>query len=426
MYHYLQAEHRAQLAQYKYSSSGSSLISKYVLGPYWNWFVTLFPTSVAPNTITLSGLLLVVANLLTLFYYDGEMAHSTRLRAHVLEKDGVLPTVPLLPRGGLPPALASTPSATEGIVPSWMLVVWSLCLFLYQSLDAIDGKQARRTGMAGPLGELFDHGCDALNTSLEAILIAAITGLGRSSWTLVGLVSAMANFFLTTWEEYHTHTLFLSSFSGPVEGILMLCVLFLAVAYWGPAFCVQGLLHVTRLEEVPWVRAHLAWLNVPLGDLLMTLASVGLLWNGWNGYVNVRRQCRIEKRSPWTPLLGLWPFVLQCVAHLFWAQGQGSRIVSQDNVFIPFLLCWGLSFAYLVGLVILAHVCRTPYPYGNILIYLAVALAIDANLPAPLLQTSATSTTAVVYAALALASAMYAYFVYDVIHTITTESTSIY
>ena len=31
-------------------------------------------------------------------------------------------------------------------------------LFLYQSMDAIDGKQARRTGMAGPLGEMFDHG----------------------------------------------------------------------------------------------------------------------------------------------------------------------------------------------------------------------------------------------------------------------------
>jgi hypothetical protein len=25
-------------------------------------------------------------------------------------------------------------------------------------MDAIDGKQARRTGTSGPLGELFDHG----------------------------------------------------------------------------------------------------------------------------------------------------------------------------------------------------------------------------------------------------------------------------
>jgi ethanolaminephosphotransferase len=29
-------------------------------------------------------------------------------------------------------------------------------------LDGIDGKQARRTGSSNPLGELFDHGFDAL------------------------------------------------------------------------------------------------------------------------------------------------------------------------------------------------------------------------------------------------------------------------
>jgi phosphatidylglycerophosphate synthase len=63
---------------------------------------------------------------------------------------------------------------------------WGISLFAYQSLDAIDGKQARRTGMAGPLGEMFDHGtyrsiliflllkyyfagCDALNTTVSSV-----------------------------------------------------------------------------------------------------------------------------------------------------------------------------------------------------------------------------------------------------------------
>lgn len=62
-------------------------------------------------------------------------------------------------------------------------------MFAYQSFDAIDGKQARRTGMAGPLGEMFDHGtflkkkekrhvsliirvgCDAINTTVTIICI---------------------------------------------------------------------------------------------------------------------------------------------------------------------------------------------------------------------------------------------------------------
>jgi phosphatidylglycerophosphate synthase len=43
-----------------------------------------------------------------------------------------------------------------------MILTWCISfgigLFIYQSLDAIDGKQARRTQTSGPLGELFDHG----------------------------------------------------------------------------------------------------------------------------------------------------------------------------------------------------------------------------------------------------------------------------
>ena len=34
-------------------------------------------------------------------------------------------------------------------------------------MDAIDGKQARRTNSNNPLGELFDHGCDALSTGWQ-------------------------------------------------------------------------------------------------------------------------------------------------------------------------------------------------------------------------------------------------------------------
>lgn len=33
-----------------------------------------------------------------------------------------------------------------------------------QTLDAIDGKQARRTNTSSPLGQLFDHGCDSFST----------------------------------------------------------------------------------------------------------------------------------------------------------------------------------------------------------------------------------------------------------------------
>ena len=48
--------------------------------------------------------------------------------------------------------------------PAWANLLCAFGLFVYQSLDAIDGKQARRTNSSTPLGELFDHGCDAVST----------------------------------------------------------------------------------------------------------------------------------------------------------------------------------------------------------------------------------------------------------------------
>jgi hypothetical protein len=39
-------------------------------------------------------------------------------------------------------------------------------VFLYVNLDCMDGKQARRTKSSSPLGQLFDHGCDALALGL--------------------------------------------------------------------------------------------------------------------------------------------------------------------------------------------------------------------------------------------------------------------
>jgi phosphatidylglycerophosphate synthase len=51
----------------------------------------------------------------------------------------------------------SSPTLTFAL-PKWVFLYCALCLFVYQTLDAIDGKQARRTGSSSPLGQMFDHG----------------------------------------------------------------------------------------------------------------------------------------------------------------------------------------------------------------------------------------------------------------------------
>jgi len=111
-------------------------------------------------------------------------------------------------------------------MPRWVYFSFAICLFLYQTFDALDGTQARRTKQSGPLGELFDHGVDACNTTLEVVLFAAAANLGQGWKTVIVLFATNLTFYVQTWDEYYTKTLTLGIVSGPVEGILTLCIVY--------------------------------------------------------------------------------------------------------------------------------------------------------------------------------------------------------
>jgi ethanolaminephosphotransferase len=56
--------------------------------------------------------------------------------------------------------------AFEGPIDSWAVYLVAITQFSYFTLDNVDGKQARRTGSSSPLGQMFDHGCDAITFNL--------------------------------------------------------------------------------------------------------------------------------------------------------------------------------------------------------------------------------------------------------------------
>ena len=68
---------------------------------------------------------------------------------------------------------------------------------------------------------------------LGCLTWASATYLGQSWWTVTSLCASLGNFYLSTWEEYHTGVLFLGYFSGPVEGVLMLVGVQLISGYFG-------------------------------------------------------------------------------------------------------------------------------------------------------------------------------------------------
>ncbi|KXS14978.1 hypothetical protein M427DRAFT_57121 [Gonapodya prolifera JEL478] len=385
---YISRDDAIRIKEHKYSGVDHSFLSKYVLGRYWNWLVEQVPLWVAPNLLTLSGFSLIVINFILMIIYVPDFDQPA---------------------------------------PRWLYISTGLSLFAYQSLDAIDGKQARRTGSASPLGELFDHGCDALNTGIGGTLGLQAMGLGTSWWSIAVLSSLLSNFYCSTWETYHTGTLYLSPFSGPVEGLLSSIIAILVAGIFG-----QHIYTAPLCSIIP---------NAPCGvsanHIAGGMAIATSLYNIFAALYNVQRIIApISKRSSPSahppphssaahstmtpsPVLTLLPLPCFLLLTALWTLATPS--ILSARLFVPFLAATSFTFGYHVGLMVLAHCCRAPFPLWNVL-YTATWVGAGAAwgiacgaIPIPPGWSEEDIHAALVYAYLAASLLVYAHFAWDVI-----------
>ena len=111
------------LSKYKYSCCDDSPLTKYILHPFWDYCTKFMPVWLAPNVITLLGFMFTISQAVLITTYD--------------------------------------PNFNNNSIPSWVWFYLAFAQFMAQTLDGIDGKQARRLGKGSPLGEIFDHSVDA-------------------------------------------------------------------------------------------------------------------------------------------------------------------------------------------------------------------------------------------------------------------------
>uniref|UniRef100_A0A1A9ZGI1 diacylglycerol cholinephosphotransferase n=1 Tax=Glossina pallidipes TaxID=7398 RepID=A0A1A9ZGI1_GLOPL len=157
-----------KLSEHKYQCNNASLLDPW-LQPWWNCLVSKTPLWLAPNLITIVGLIVNVVTTLILVGYS--------------------------PGGITPP-------------PRWTCLLCAFGLFVYQSLDSIDGKQARRTNTSSPLGELFDHGCDSISTVFIALSACISCQLGHyPNWLFFQCFCAIGLFYCAHWQTYVSGTL---------------------------------------------------------------------------------------------------------------------------------------------------------------------------------------------------------------------------
>ena len=92
--------------------------------------------------------------------------------------------------------------------PWWAFFLSAVGLFVYQSLDAVDGKQARRTKSASPLGELVDHGCDSVSMVIMTLAICVAVELGTHPvWMFFMSFMAVFMFYCAHWQAYVSGTI---------------------------------------------------------------------------------------------------------------------------------------------------------------------------------------------------------------------------
>uniref|UniRef100_A0A803LK66 Transposase MuDR plant domain-containing protein n=1 Tax=Chenopodium quinoa TaxID=63459 RepID=A0A803LK66_CHEQI len=196
--------------------------------------------------------------------------------------------------------------------PRWVHFMHGLLLFLYQTFDAVDGKQARRTNSSSSLGELFDHGCDALACAFEALAFGSTAMCGRATFWF--WVIAAIPFYGATWEHYFTNTLILPVINGPTEGLMLiyLChffTTFVGAEWWAQQFGAS----IPFLSWVPFFS------GIPTYQVaLYLMIASGVIPTVAFNIQNVYNVVKLRKGSMLLALAMLYPFVVLLVGVLVW------------------------------------------------------------------------------------------------------------
>ncbi|KAI9773778.1 MAG: hypothetical protein M1835_006102 [Candelina submexicana] len=240
-------------------------------------------------------------------------------------------------------------------------------------MDNIDGKQARRTGTSSGLGELFDHGIDSLNCTLASLLETAAMGLGTSNAGIFTALVPCLPMFFSTWETYHTHTLYLGYFNGPTEGLILACSIMIMSGYYGPQIWSDRLADLLGYPEL-FGEYSIRDIWVPV--LLFSLFVAHLPFCIYN----VAR-ARKQRNLPLAPVFLEWtPMALYTFSIGAWLYSPYSTLM-RNNRLVLFCLTMSFVFGRLTTKIILAHLTKQPFPYWTVMLIPLVGGAFLGNLP---------------------------------------------
>jgi len=225
-----------------------------------------------------------------------------------------------------------------GDVPSWLCFLAAIGQLTYMILDNADGKQARKTGSSSPLGLLFDHGCDAMNTFISGLTLFTVVQLDINCSPALAYIMPMNAFFFATWEEYYVDGLHLPVINGANEGIVMVIFMFVISGIFGTQIWLK--------ELGPYT------LNQYVVIAFIFMSVVTILGNIYNVYKHDRSKI---KDSLGKLIIILYIDVTILIVHFL---SKSKLADSHSRLLIYFV---GFCFAKLVGHLQMAHVSHEEF-----------------------------------------------------------------
>jgi ethanolaminephosphotransferase len=300
---YVPPEGEQHLRDYKYKGSEASPIYNHIISPFAQILVDRFvPAWLAPNLITLIGLICcAIPHLFIIYLFPNELT---------------------------------------GDVPIWLCYFLAIMEGIYLILDNIDGKQARKTGNSSPMGLLFDHQCDAIQTVISGVGLFTCMQFGNNVLTLEGWIIGLFPFYFATWEEYYLGSMDLGVVNGATEGIIGILSLFLISGIFGPTIWNQDSLG-TGLSN-----------RMIMFYFFGIMSIITIAYNLHSVYK--KTQSQFPKA-----LYNTFSFFYMIISMLLAGYLSATNLLSRQMRYMMYF--GGLSFAKLVGVLQTAHVAGVEY-----------------------------------------------------------------
>lgn len=216
------------------------------------------------------------------------------------------------------------------------------------------------------------HGIDSLNCTLASLLGTAAMGFGPTkAGAFMAMVPCLPMFF-STWETYHTHTLYLGYFNGPTEGLLIAASTMALSGFFGPQVWGQPASDVFGFSNFfgDFVLRDL-WAPIMLGAFFTAHLP---------GCVKHVVQARRKADLPVLPVFLEWtPMLIFCGSCIAWL-GSPQSCLLPDNHLVLFCLTMSLVFGRLTTKIILHHLTRQSFPYFTVMLLPLIGGAVLTNL----------------------------------------------